>query len=185
MKTISKWMLAICVIAISGCSAVVFEDVHYAIPVDRQDAGVVAVVDKETLDREVGVWVSLSKMDAKPGTMLKQVADIEFPQMFKYYQASQVYAEPRQGARRLTIVMGIESYDMDDAKAHIKVRVAAYKPGKQVAFENSYSAIGDSSALGSFWTGGFTKKAAVRRSSLDAFKKIFTLMRLDIQDALR
>lgn len=52
--------------------------------------------------------------DARPGEMLRQVADVEFPQMFKYYKAASQYEEPQQRASRLTVELSISHYVFSD-----------------------------------------------------------------------
>ena len=177
-------------LGLSGCAhQIAFQDARYSIQSKRYDASIVAVIDQDTLHNTVSIRSFMTGIaqswDAEPGLMLKQVADIELPQMFDQYRFASSYEEPKGSGRRVILEMTIPSYQFADFHATITVRAIAYAPGKHVLFDRTYTDAGVTEGSKMFWAGAFGMQSAVRTSSLDAFKKIFTSIRGDLKDALR
>ena len=76
------------------------------------------------------------------GQMLKQVADIELPQMFNNYQFATSYPQPQN--RTIVLELSIPNYQFDDFKANISVRAIAYGPNKVELLDQTYTAVGES-----------------------------------------
>lgn len=156
----------------------------YAVATPKQDAAVIAVIDRATLENRVAIRSFMTGIahswEAQPGDMLRQVADIELPQMFSSYELTETFKE-RPGA--MTLMLTIPSYRFEDFRARITVKVTAYGEGKRQLLEQTYSAEGDTQGGKMFWGGAFAMKSAIRQSSFDAFKKIFIQMRQDLVNA--
>lgn len=173
-----------------GCAHdVAFQDIYYVIPGEKlRDVGVVAVIDEQTLNNQVSIRSFMTGIahswDAQPGQMLKQVADMEFPQLFQYYSFATSYQEPSQGDRKLTIEMTIPYYTFEDFKATVTVNFTVFEPGQKRLLSKSYTQQGITQGGKMFWGGAFAMKSAIRQSSFDAYKKIFEMMRTDLRAAL-
>ncbi len=170
----------------SGCAhQISFQEIDYSIGTEKNDAGLTVVMDSQTLNRKVRIKSFMTGIahswDAEPGQMVKQVADIEFSQMFKEYRFLKVYPEtPLQ----ITLEITIPKYDFSGFQATFILRAKAYGKDKEVLFDNSYTEVGISQGAKMFWGGPFGMKSAVKQSSLDALKKIFTSLRQDLVKAL-
>ena len=97
MKIMSRYFLVFFCIVFSGCAhKISFHEIDYSIEAQEHDAGLTVVMDSHTLNKEVSIRSFMTGManswDAQPGQMVKQVADIELPQMFKDYRFSEVYS---------------------------------------------------------------------------------------------
>lgn len=153
----------------------------YAVSTARQNLGVIAVIDRATLERTVPVRAAMTGIanswDIQPGDMLRQVADIELPQVFASYEMTETFKE-RPGA--ITLVMTVPSYRFANFHASVTVKATAYGEGKQRLFERTYSADGEAQGAKMFWGGAFAMKSAIRQSSFDAFKQIFSQLRPDL-----
>lgn len=179
---------------LGGCIShdVKFEDVKYAVPsmgeAKTTETAVVAVISTETLEQKVRIksWMSgiANNWETEPGLMLRDVADIEFPQVFGSYLLSSTYAEPTAGERRVTVVLTIPSYDFAEFKASVSVHAAVYGPNKVELLQKTYSAVGPTQGAKMFWGGAFAMKSALRQSSLAAYKTIFEELRTDLQKIL-
>ncbi len=72
----------------AGCAHQVTLDKpeRYAVSAPRQEAGVIAIIDAQTLTHKVTISSFMTGIanswEVVPGDMLKQVADIELPQTF-------------------------------------------------------------------------------------------------------
>lgn len=80
-------------IAATGCAhQVSFQDAKYETGAKQQAASVVAVIDQATLENKVAIRSFMTGIanswEVQPGDMLKQVVDIELPQMFANYEFS-------------------------------------------------------------------------------------------------
>lgn len=181
--------LVIFALGLSGCAHhIAFQDAHYNIQTKMHDASIVAVIDQNTLNNTVSIRSFMTGIahswNAQPGQMLKQVADIELSQMFDHYEFASRYQEPNVRDRRLILEMTIPGYAFADFHASITVRAIAYALGKKVLFNKTYTEQGETQGAKMFWAGAFGMKSAIRQSSLDAYKKIFTAMRGDLTEAL-
>ena len=191
MKTIVKACVLGGFIGLVGCAhryTVAFQDLSYPVATKKYDAGVVAVIDRSTLSNTIQIQSFMAgvgnKWEAQPGEMLKQVADVELPQMFKYYRFSTDYQVADQGRRRITLYMTVPSYAFQDFHATITVHVIAYNRHKAVLFDKTYTESGFRQGAKMYWAGAFGMKSAMRQSSLDAYKKVFADMRADLRKVL-
>jgi hypothetical protein len=66
----------------------------------------------------------------------------------------------------------------------VAVRAVAYRPRHVLAFDKTYREEGDTQGGKMFWGGPFAMKSAIRQSSFDAYKKVFTKLRGDLATAL-
>jgi hypothetical protein len=162
--------------------------VHYDIGTNKQDASITTVIDPDTLNRTVSVRSFMTGIanswDVQPGEMLKQVADIELPQMFDRYTFATANAEPSSTMPGVTLQLTIPDYAFSDFHAKITVHATAYAAGHPPLLDKSYSEQGESQGSKMFWAGAFGMKSAIRQSSLDAYKKIFVTLRGDLKRAL-
>jgi hypothetical protein len=174
---------------ILGCAHTVeFNPEPYAIQCARQDAGIIVVIDDDTLNKTVNMRSPLvgyaHSWLAKPGEWLKQIADTELPQMFQFYKYSKDYEEPEAGTKRLTVVMTVPNYTFYRFHANISVCVSVYSPGKNFVNQKTYNREGISQGKKMFWGGPFAMKSAVRTSTLDALKQIMFEVRRDLEKVL-
>jgi hypothetical protein len=118
--------------------------------------------------------------------MLQRVADIELSQMFSGYGNSTAYKEPAQGKKRITLVLTLRDYQFSflHATAVYTLQAVAYGPDKKLLFDNSYTEEG-SSQRGRMAASVYGTAPAIRHSSLDALKKIFVRLRVDLDNALQ
>ena len=173
----------------TGCYHVAFDPSHsYSIESTVQDEPLTVVVDQETLAQEVSIrsWMAgiANSWNIQPGMMLKQVADIEFPQMFRDYQTADFYEASLISGKRMVLELSILQYGFADFHATIEVQAIAHGPDGSVLFDKSYREEGFGQGGKMFWGGPFGMKSAIRQSSLDAYKKIFTRLRSDLSEAL-
>ncbi len=189
MKIIHAGLAALALLG--GCAHQVTFDrpAAYSISAPRQDVGVTAVIDQHTLANKVPIRAFMSGIanswEVEPGDMLKQVADIELPQMFARYDFSNTYKEPANGAKWIILELAIPSYRFEDFRASVSVSATAYEPGRRQLLQKTYSAEGETQGGKMFWGGAFAMKSAIRQSSLDAYKKIFAELRADLMRALQ
>jgi hypothetical protein len=173
------------VLLATGCHYDIrFEDINYSTQSRLYDAGLVTVIDPETQAKVVTIksWATgiANSWDARPGEMLRQISDIEFPQMFKYYQLSPAYEEPQEGTNRLTMELSIAHYAFSDFHTTVVIQARVFRPGKALVFDRSYREEGDSQGGKMVGAGAFGMKSAVRQSSFDAYKKAFARIRADM-----
>ena len=82
------WILGLILLTpLWGCHhQIAFEDIDYKIDSPKQDRSILLIIEPQTLNqvRSINSWMTgaAHSWDAYPGQMLKQVADVEFPQMF-------------------------------------------------------------------------------------------------------
>ena len=178
---------------LGGCIThdVQFQGPNYSIasegvPKDAHSA-VVVVIGDETLTKRVTIhsWMAGigNDWDVEPGAMMSDVVLIEFPQQFADFQQVGSYVEPK-GGRALTVVLTIPKYGFADFHASVTVHAAAYGAGRKVLLDRDYSAEGFTQGTKMFFGGAFAMKSALRQSSLDAYKKIFSELRPDLQRTL-
>ena len=165
-----------------------FEDIGYATGGQVHDAGLVATIPPSTLEQVVSIRSFATGIahswDARPGEMLRQIADVEFPQMFKYYLMAPQYEEPQQGMPRLTAELSISHYAFSDFHATVVVQARVYRAGRILVFDRSYREEGMGQGGKMFGAGAFGMKSAVRQSSFDAYKKVFSKLRSDLTAVL-
>jgi hypothetical protein len=177
-------------IAMTGCMShrVTFQDVKYATDARKNNAAVVAVIDQDTLTRKVVIhsWTTgiANNWETEPGDMLKQVADIELPQMFSNYQFSTKDQAPAGSGPGLVLGLSLPEYKFENYHATITVNAICKARDGHLLFEKAYSGSGSVQAGKMFFAGAFGMKSAVRQSSLAAYKQIFTELRADVQKAL-
>jgi capsid portal protein len=185
-----RFVYALPLIINAGCALqhqVTFDNPErYTIQTPRQPREVVVVIDANTRARKVAINAAMTgaanNWIVEPGDMLKQVAEIELPQMFARYELSDVYKEPTNNG--VTLELGVSNYTFDSFRAKISVLATAYGTGKQELLRTRYYAEGESQGGLMFLGGAFGMKSAIRQSSLDAYKKIFADIRTDLVRAL-
>ena len=183
-------ILIVLTLGTTGCIThpVTFQNASYATGASHQAATVVAVIDQETLARKVRIksWMTgiANNWEAEPGDMLKQVADIELPQMFSAYEFSVRDRAPPGNGLGMVLALSIPNYDFADFHAIIVVNAISKARDGRLLFEKSYRAEGASQGGKMFWGGAFGMKSAIRQSSLDAYRQIFTQLRGDLDRAL-
>lgn len=182
--------LAACALVAAGCAhQVTFERPEaYRIAAKRQEASATGVIDSQTLANKVSIRAFMTGIaqdwQVEPGDMLKQVADIELPQMFARYEFANAYREPPPGPRWIVLELAIPSYQFDEFRAKVSVSASAYDRGRKPLLQKTYTAEGETQGGKMFWGGAFAMKSAIRQSSLDAYKKIFAQLRSDLEAAL-
>lgn len=175
---------------LTGCfhHQIAFQDVHYIVPSKQYSEKVVAVIDADTLKKEVSIHSGTAGWahywDAQPGQMLKQVADVELPQIFKEYHFDSTYEKNNISEKTIILEMFITNYRFADFAANISVRIIAHGDNNKTIFDNVYIGEGGSKAGKVLWTGAFGMKSAIRQSSLEAYQKIFTALREDLRKTL-
>ncbi len=190
MKLIQAVFVPLALLA-AGCAHQVTFDkpAPYVVSTTKLPAGVTAVIDASTLSNKVPIRAFMTGIvhswEAEPGDMLKQVADIELPQMFANYQFTGAYAEPPAGPRWIVLELTIPSYKFEDFHATVSVTATAYDRGRKPILQKTYVAEGESQGAKMFWAGAFGMKSAIRQSSLDALKKVFVDLRGDLTAALQ
>lgn len=165
-----------------------FEDVAYSTGSKQHDAGLVAVISPDTVGQVVSIksWATgiANTWDARPGAMLQQIAEVEFPPMFRHYQTASEYDEPKEGATRLIVDLSITHYAFHDFHTTVAVQARVFKPGRSLLSEKSYREEGESQGGKMVGAGAFGMKSAVRQSSFDAYKKVFAKLRGDLEAIL-
>ena len=180
---------ALLLVFAAGCHHDIrFEDVTYSTGSHQYDAGLVAVISPQTVGQVVTIksWATgiANSWDARPGEMLRQIADIEFPQIATSYRFSGQYDEPKEGASRLTVELSVPHYAFSDFHTTVVVQARVYRPGRALVFEKSYREEGDTQGGKMVGAGAFGMKSAVRQSSFDAYKKVFAKLRADLAGVL-
>ena len=175
----------------SACAHQVIFDrpAAYSIATPKLSSAVTAVVDEQTLTKKVSVRAFMSGIantwEVEPGDMLKQVADIELPQMFSGYEFVTADKPPVPKGNGIALQLSIADYQFNHFAAHITVEAVATGPGQQPLLQKTYSADGESHGAKMYWAGPFGMKSVIRQSSLDAYKKIFSALRADLLGALQ
>ena len=180
-------LFAFCLLLfLSGCihHDIRFEDIGYSTGEKQYDAGLVAVITPQTVGQVVPIksWATgiANSWDAHPGEMLRQIADLEFPQMFRYYQSAAEYRESQQGLSRLTVELSVPYYSFSDFHTTVTVQARTYRAGQVLVFEKAYREEGAGQGGKMVGLGAFGMKSAVRQSSFDAYKKVFAKLRADL-----
>jgi len=168
----------------TGCHhSIRFEDIGYSLGQKEFDAGLIAVITPETV-AQVRPITSLMAgpytWEIHPGEMLRQIAEVEFPQMVRHYRTASSYEEPKEGAKRLTVELLVPHYDFSDFHATVVVQAKAYGPGRTLIFDKSYREEGDTQGAKMFWGGPFAMKSAIRQSSFQAYQAAFAKLRFDL-----
>ena len=183
-----RWKTALSIFVLllaTGCHHDIrFEEVAYSTGNSQYDAGLVAVISPETVGQVVSIksWATgiANTWDARPGVMLQQIAEVEFPQMFRYYRTAAQYDEPKEGAMRLIVDLSITHYAFHDFHTTVAVQARVFKPGRSLLLEKSYREEGEGQGGKMVGAGAFGMKSAVRQSSFDAYKKVFAKLRGDL-----
>ena len=161
-----------------------FEDIGYSLDQKKFDAGLIAVITPETVSQGRPIISlmtgAIHTWEAHPGEMLRQIAEIEFPQMVRYYHTATAYEEPKEGGQRLTVELSVPHYDFSDFHATVVVQAKTYGPGRVLIFDKSYRSEGDTQGGKMFWGGAFAMKSAIRQSSFQAYKSVFSKLRFDV-----
>ena len=100
----------------SGCHHDIrFEDIGYSIGQKKSDAGLVAVITPQTLAQGKQIHSIMTgavhTWEARPGEMLQQIAEVEFPQMLRYYRTAIEYQEPKEGDKPLIVELLVQHYN--------------------------------------------------------------------------
>lgn len=183
--------LALLFFLTTGCSYnVAFDPTHsYSIDSTLREESITVVIDPHTLNHEVSIssWMAgiANSWNVQPGMMLKQVADIEFPQMFKDYRTADFYEASSQNDQRLALELSIPQYAFANFHATITVQATAHSFDGSRLFDKQYTEEGFGQGGKMFGAGAFGMKSAIRQSSLDAYKKIFIRLRSDLNNTLR
>lgn len=184
------WILGLILLTpLWGCHhKIAFEDIDYKIDSPKQDRSILLIIEPQTLNqvRSINSWMTgaAHSWDAYPGQMLKQVADVEFPQMFQSYSHSPTKPEGPMAPRTVVLHMDITHYDFSDFHALVSVRGQAYDGSHSLLFDKTYTKDGIRQGAKMFWGGAFGMKSAIRQSSFDAYKKIFDAIRQDLARTL-
>lgn len=184
-----KLCLILSIVWLLGCSRIVsFHDLHYSVPVNKYDEGIIVVIDKNTLENRVsiGSFVTgiINRWDIRPGEMLKQIADIEFPQMFSKYKQSDALITTSWEKETIFLVLTIPNYRFKRYHSSFTVNITVYNKEKFILLEKTYKEKGVNQAAKMYGLGVFGMKSAIRQSSLSALKKIFDQIRADLKKLL-
>ena len=169
---------------------VAFQDAYYSIGGTKQPHRVVVVIENKTLNKTKVINSFMAGLvndwEVQAGKMLRQVSDIEFPQMFDGYEFRSAY--PSQDCEKDTVIieLSLPKYDFSDFRATITMRalVSRMSEGKHALLDQTYHGVGSSQGEKMFWGGAFSMKSAIRQSSISAFKKIFKKLRQDLTRVL-
>ena len=173
-------------LSVTGCPHhdVRFEQIGHTIENKHYDASAVVVIPNSATQEVVPIRSFMAgyanTWDVRPGHMLRQVVDVEFPQMFKTYRISEEYSEPEGAHHRLVLDLAVTKYAFEDLRATVIIRAIAYAPGRVPLFEKTYQEEGDTQGGKMFGGGAFAMKSAIRQSSYDAYKKAFARLRTDL-----
>lgn len=180
-------LLLVAVLGISGCAhQVAFQDAHYEIGGTRHPHRVLVVIENNTLTSKTVINSAMAGMahdwEVQPGEMLKQVSDIEFPQMFASYEFRTSYPGGAPGEQVAIIELSVVKYDFSDFHATISIRavVSRMAGNKQILLDKTYHGSGPSQGGKMFWGGAFSMKSAIRQSSIAAYQKMFQELREDL-----
>jgi hypothetical protein len=184
------FILILSSLGLIGCHhQIAFEDIGYTIASPKQETALLVVIDQNTINQLVPIksWMTgiAHSWEAKPGQMLKQVADVEFPQMFSSYEWSSAEKEFPSEKGPLTLILTVPQYTFADFHAVVTVRAKAYQKTDQILLEKTYTKDGIRQGGKMFWGGAFAMKSAMRQSSFDAYKKVFTELRSDLLKVLK
>ena len=184
------FILILSSLGLIGCHHQIgFEDIGYTIASPKQETALLVVIDQNTINQLVPIksWMTgiAHSWEAKPGQMLKQVADVEFPQMFSSYEWSSAEKEFPSEKGPLTLILTVPQYTFADFHAVVTVRAKAYQKTDQILLEKTYTKDGIRQGGKMFWGGAFAMKSAMRQSSFDAYKKVFAELRSDLLKVLK
>lgn len=191
---ITRWglffILLLNSLGLMGCHhQIAFKDIAYTIESPKQETAILVVIDQNTINQLVPIKSFMTGIahswEAQPGQMLKQVADVEFPQMFSSYEWSSVEKEFPSEKGALTLILSVPQYTFGDFHALVTVRAKAYQKKDHILLEKTYTKDGIRQGGKMFWGGAFAMKSAMRQSSFDAYKKVFAELRTDLLRVLR
>lgn len=184
-------LIIVCAVLLSGCfhHEIRFEEIGYTLEQKQLDAGLVAFIAPATVAQRQPINSIMTgaahTWEARPGEMLKQIAEVEFPQMVRSYRTASEYEEPKEGAKRLSVELLVQHYDFSEFHATVVVQAKAYGSGHVQLFDKSYREEGDTQGAKMFWGGAFAMKSAIRQSSFEAYKKVFARLRADLVTVLQ
>ncbi len=172
---------------LSGCAhQVAFQDANYEIGGSKHPHRVVVVIEKKTLlEKEVinsAMAGVVNEWEVQPGEMLKQVSDIEFPQMFDHYEFSSSYPSKETGKQVAIVELSLVKYEFADFHATITMRavLSRFDEGKHILLDRTFSESGSTQGGKMFWGGAFSMKSAIRQSSIEAYRKMFKDLREEL-----
>jgi hypothetical protein len=189
-KVLHLVMVVVTCLWIGGCHHQIrFEEINHSVGQEKIDVSIVAVIAPETLSKVTPIHSIMTgaahTWEARPGEMLQQMTDLEFPQVFQHYRRVPIYEDPTEGQKRLTVELSVQHYDFSDFHATVVVQAKVYSPGRIERLERSYRGAGKTQGAKMFWGGAFAMKSAIRQSSYDAYKKLFEQLRRDLMELLR
>lgn len=179
-------MVVLLIVLATGCAhQVAFQDVDYAVDTDQRSEPLVAVISEEERTRVVPIRSFMTGIaqswEAEPGEMLAQVAEIELPQMFERFRIAQAVSTD---AGVLHLHLSVPEYAFEDFKAKLSVRARLMDETGQSLLDEVYHAEGPGRGGRMFVGGAFAMKSAMRTSSLEAYKKVFEALRIDLEQLL-
>lgn len=158
------------------------------LPKIKHNAGLVVVIDKDTVERKHTERVDFSNFQIFPGQILKQVADEEMPLMFSHYNHTAEYREPSQGEPKITVVLSIKDFAFrakTEAAARTIVAAHAYGPNRQKLFSSAYVETGTSYLTKMRIVGSLGNIDDMTRESTQvAMKRVFGKLRTDLERVL-
>jgi hypothetical protein len=116
--------------------------------------------------------------------MLKQVSDVEFSQIFSNYRFSTTDSEIQANTGAYKIIMTVPYYDITGFRAHVTVHFKVFNADEKELLDQYYMETGVGQETKVILAGPFGMKSAMQTSSLDAFKRIFARMRVDLENLL-
>ncbi len=189
MHVLNRFFVVFSCLYLMGCHhQIAFQDIDYTIDAPKHDGLLVVIIEPSTLNQVVPIrsWMTgiAHSWDAKPGEMLKQVADIEFPQLFELYEMKSILKESQEGESGITLKLTVPHYTFADFHATVSVRGVARKSGEILLFDKTYTKTGIRQGAKMFWGGAFGMKSSIRQSSFDAYKQIMVALRADLLKTL-
>lgn len=171
----------------SGCAhQVAFQDVDYRIDELKRDEPVSVLIEPAERARTVSIRSFMAgaahSWEAEPGQMLMQVADVELPQWFAHYKL--VDQLPENGGAGYILELSVPEYRFESFRASVGVQARFTAMDGQELLERLYRADGPGRGGRMFWGGAFAMKSAMRTSSLEAFKEVFSRLREDLNQIL-
>jgi len=165
---------------------VAFQDVAYSIDERQRDEPVLVLIEPAERTRTVPVRSFMAgaahSWESEPGQMLMQVADVELPQMFARYKLVDRLPEGDKAVHILEL--SVPEYRFESFRASVGVQARFTSVDGRELLERLYRADGAGRGGRMFWGGAFAMKSAMRTSSLEAFKEIFSRLRADLNQIL-
>jgi len=181
LKTIQAFLL---LFFLNGCShQIAFQDLDYNLVINKKYENIIVYMDKSTLTQTTPVREFKAglahRWNIQSGKMLKQVIDIEFPQMFNDYVFSSSIIERPWKENTLLLKMTMPEFRYRGA-SYFAVKISVFDSQSKL-LEKQYQEEGAYKGTRVLWGGAWAMKSAIRQSSLDALKKIFKSIRKDLE----